>query len=100
MDQVKDRIAAYRAENGVDLPVKIPADVVTASASGLDSHISLRNAELQSFRVARDRGISEAVVRNLIQNHTDGPDLGFLGEPGVKVLELNLALYAGSNQVP
>lgn len=94
MDQVTERIAGYRAENSIALSVKIPADAVTTSASGLDPHISLRNAELQSARVAKDRGISEAAVRNLIQNHTDGPDLGFLGEPGVNVFELNLALDA------
>ena len=94
MDQVKERVAAYRAENNMDLSVKIPADAVTASASGLDPHISIRNAELQSARVASVRGISEAAVQNLIRSHTDGPDLGFLGEPGVNVLELNLALDA------
>jgi len=94
MDQVTERVAGYRAENSIALSVKIPSDAVTTSASGLDPHISLRNAELQSARVAKDRGISEAAVRNLIQNHTDGPDLGFLGEPGVNVFELNLALDA------
>jgi len=93
-DQVKDRVAAYRAENGIAPSAKIPADAVTASASGLDPHISLGNAGLQSARVARARGISEATVQGLIQNHTDGPDLGFLGEPGVNVLDLNLALDA------
>ena len=94
VDQVTARIAAYRAENGIAHSVKISADAVTASASGLDPHISIRNAELQSARVARARGISEAAVQSLIQNHIDGPDLGFLGEPGVNVLELNLALDA------
>ena len=94
VDQVKERVAAYRAENGIALSVKIPADAVTASASGLDPHISVRNAELQSARVATVRGISEAVVRSLTRSHTDGPDLGFLGEPGVNDLELNLALDA------
>ncbi len=94
VDQVTDRVAAYRAENGIALSVKIPPDAVTASASGLDPHISVRNAELQSARVATVRGISEAAVQNLIRSHTDGPDLGFLGEPGVNVFELNLALDA------
>jgi potassium-transporting ATPase KdpC subunit len=94
VDQVTERVIAYRAENGIAPFVKIPADAVTASASGLDPHISLGNAGLQSARIARARGISEATVQSLIQNHTDGPDLGFLGEPGVNVLELNLALDA------
>ena len=94
VDQVTERVAAYRAENGIALSVKLPADAVTASASGLDPHISVRNAELQSVRVATVRGISEAAVRSLIRSHTDGPDLGFLGEPGVNVFELNLALDA------
>jgi K+-transporting ATPase ATPase C chain len=94
VDQVMERVVAYRAENGIAPFVKIPADAVTASASGLDPHISLGNAGLQSARVARARGMSEANVQSLIQNHTDGPDLGFLGEPGVNVLELNLALDA------
>ena len=94
VDQVKERVAAYRAENSIALSVKIPADAVTTSASGLDPHISVRNAELQSARVANVRGISEAAVRSLIRSHTDGPDLGFLGEPGVNVFELNLALDA------
>lgn len=94
VDQVKERVAAYRAENSIALSVKIPADAVTASASGLDPHISVRNAELQSARVANVRGIPEAAVRSLIRSHTDGPDLGFLGEPGVNVFKLNLALDA------
>jgi len=94
VDQVTERVAAYRAENSIALSVKLPADAVTASASGLDPHISVRNAELQSVRVATVRGISEAAVRSLIHSHTDGPDLGFLGEPGVNVFELNLALDA------
>jgi potassium-transporting ATPase KdpC subunit len=94
VDQVKERVAAYRAENSLALSIKIPADAVTASASGLDPHISVRNAEFQSARVANVRGISEAAVKSLIRSHTDGPDLGFLGEPGVNVFELNLALDA------
>ena len=94
VDQVKERVAAYRAENSIALSVKIPADAVTSSASGLDPHISVINAELQSARVASVRGIAEAAVRSLIRSHTDGPDFGFLGEPGVNVFELNLALDA------
>ena len=70
----------------------IPADAVTASASGLDPHISPRNAELQAARVARARGVSEQQIQDLLAQHTQGRDLGFLGEPHVNVLELNLAL--------
>jgi len=89
-DAIKDRIDTYRKENGENEPV--PADAVTASGSGLDPHISLRNAELQTPRVARARGLSEEKVRELIQRHTDARDLGVFGDPGVNVLGLNLAL--------
>jgi potassium-transporting ATPase KdpC subunit len=91
-DAIKDRIGAYRKENSLNESEPVPADAVTASASGLDPHISARNAELQTARVARARGLSEEKVRELIQQHTDGRDLGVLGDPGVNVLTLNLAL--------
>lgn len=91
-DAIKDRIAAYRAENGLKETDPVPADAVTASGSGLDPHVSLRNAELQTARVAKARNLSDDKVRALIQQNTDGPGLGFLGEPGVSVLKLNLAL--------
>jgi K+-transporting ATPase ATPase C chain len=94
MDQVKERVSAYRTENSVPAGVPIPADAVTASASGLDPHISVKNAELQAARVARARGLPEDQVRKSIREFTDGPDLGFLGKPGVNVLKLNLALDA------
>jgi K+-transporting ATPase ATPase C chain len=91
-DAIKDRVAAYRKENGLSENDSLPADAVTASGSGLDPHISLRNAELQTPRVAKARGLPEEKVRELVQQNTDGRDLGVLGDPGVNVLELNLAL--------
>jgi K+-transporting ATPase ATPase C chain len=74
--------------------VPIPADAVTASASGLDPDISPRNAELQTARVAKARGVSVEQVQGLVSEHTGGRDFGVLGEPYVRVLELNLALDA------
>jgi len=91
-DAIKERIAAYRTENGLSENESIPADAVTASGSGLDPHISPRNAELQTARVAKARGLDEAKVREMIEQNTEGRDFGFLGEPGVNVLTLNLAL--------
>ena len=91
-DAIKERIEAYRKENGLKENEPVPADAVTASGSGLDPHISPRNAELQIPRVAKARGLSEELLREVIQQHTDGPDLGVLGDRGVNVLTLNLAL--------
>ena len=91
-DAIKDRVAAYRKENGLSETEPVPADAVTGSGSGLDPQISLRNAELQTPRVVKARGLSEEKVRKLVQQNTDGRNLGVLGEPGVNVLELNLAL--------
>jgi K+-transporting ATPase ATPase C chain len=93
-DQVRERVDNYRAVNGLSASAPVPADAVTASASGLDPHISLPNAELQAHRVARARKLGVDAVRKLVQDFTEGPDLGFLGEPGVNVLRLNLALDA------
>ena len=91
-DAIKDRVAAYRKENGLADTEAVPADAVTASGSGLDPHISLRNAELQVTRVAKARRLGEDKLRALIRQSTDSADLGLLGEPGVNVLQLNLAL--------
>jgi K+-transporting ATPase ATPase C chain len=91
-DAVKARIAAYRKENGLKDTDPIPADAVTASGSGLDPHISVPNAELQLARVAKARGLEPRKVRELIEQHTTKADLGFLGDSGVNVLVLNLAL--------
>jgi K+-transporting ATPase ATPase C chain len=91
-DAIKERIDAYRKENGLGENEPVPADAVTASGSGLDPHISLHNAQLQIARVAKARGLSEDKVRDLVQQNTDERDLGVLGDPGVNVLRLNLAL--------
>jgi len=93
-DAIVQRIADYRTQNNLATNAPVPADAVTASASGLDPHISLRNAELQTPRVAKARGLGEDKVRELIRANTDSADLGILGEPGVNVLALNLALAA------
>jgi len=95
-DAIKDRIATYRTENGLKDSDAVPADAVTASGSGLDPHISLRNAEMQIPRVAKARGLASDKVRALVRQFTDSADLGILGEPGVNVLQLNLALDAAS----
>jgi len=95
-DAIKDRIATYRKENSLSDTDPAPADAVTASGSGLDPHISPRNAELQLPRVAKARGLSEEKLRELIQQNTDARDLGIFGDPGVNVLTLNRALDSGS----
>jgi len=91
-DAVKERIEAYRKENGLKETDAVPADAVTASGSGLDPHISVRNAELQSPRVAKARSLPVEKALEMVRQNTDGANLGILGEPGVNVLKLNLAL--------
>jgi len=93
-DGVKDLADAYRKENGLPADAAVPADAVTRSGSGLDPHISRSNARLQLPHVAKARGLSNEVVQKLVDKNTDGTGLGFLGEPGVNVVLLNLALDA------
>ena len=92
LDAVAKRAADYRQLNGLAADAKVPADAVTASASGLDPDISLANARLQARRVATARNIPVGTVQKLIDEHTDARQLGVLGEKTVNVLDLNLAL--------
>ena len=89
---VEERVVAYRAENGLGADALVPVDAVTASGSGLDPQISVRNARLQAPRVAHERHLELAVVMQAIDDHTQDRPLAVLGDPGVNVLELNLAL--------
>jgi K+-transporting ATPase ATPase C chain len=91
IDRVKQDVAAAQHDNP-DKPV--PIDLVTTSASGLDPHITPASAEFQLARVAHERAISEDALRALVTRHSEGRQLGFLGEPRVNVLELNLELDA------
>ena len=91
---IRQRVREYRRENGLSAAQTVPVDAVTASGSGLDPDISVANARLQAARVARARRLSVAQVLSLVSRHTSGRSLGFLGDPGVNVLELNLALDA------
>jgi K+-transporting ATPase ATPase C chain len=89
IDRVKSDVERLRAENPGE---SVPIDLVTASGSGLDPHISPAATEFQIPRVARERGVGEDEVRKIVTAHTNGRQFGFLGEPTVNVLELNLEL--------
>lgn len=93
---VDERIKAYRDENGLAAEVSVPVDAVTASASGLDPHISVANARLQAPRVAKVRGLEVGKVLQILDQNTSAPQFGVLGDPRVNVLELNLALDAAA----
>ena len=92
VDTVRERVVAYRAENGLTVDAVVPGDAVTASASGLDPHISVENARLQGGRVAAARGLTIDAVLSKIEKHTEGRTLWLLGRPRVNVLMLNLDL--------
>jgi K+-transporting ATPase ATPase C chain len=92
LDDVSKAVAAYREENHLSASTPVPVDAVTSSGSGVDPDISVANARLQAPRVASARGLPVSKVDALIDQHTTGRSLGFLGDPGVNVLELNLAL--------
>jgi len=91
-DAVKQRVADYRKANNLPDTQSVPADAVEASGSGLDPHISINNALLQLPRVAKARNMSEDDLKKLVELYTDGRDFGILGEPGVNIIKLNLAL--------
>ena len=96
-DSVKAAVAAYRAANGLAADAPVPADAVTSSASGLDPHISVANAASPGARVAKARNLPIEKVLGLVAASTDGRNLGVLGEAGVNVLRLNMAL---DNEAP
>ncbi len=90
-DRISDDVKKFRAENP-SYTGPVPADLLTASGSGLDPHISPASADVQVARVAAARGMSAETVRQLVDAHTEGRQYGLFGEPRVNVLELNLAL--------
>jgi K+-transporting ATPase ATPase C chain len=92
IDRVKASVGKVRSDNPASGSEALPADLVTTSASGLDPHISPASAMLQARRVAEARGANIAAVEQLVAQHTEGRDLGFLGEQRVNVLLLNIAL--------
>jgi K+-transporting ATPase ATPase C chain len=96
---VRERLDAVTKQEGVEAR-RVPSEMVTASGGGLDPHIPPGAANLQAARVARARGVPVERIRELIQRHTEGPDLGFLGRDRVNVLELNMALDQSLGKVP
>jgi potassium-transporting ATPase KdpC subunit len=92
IESIRKLAEDYRRSNGLPQDATVPIDAVTSSGSGLDPHISPQNAALQAPRVAHARGLSEDVIRRLLAENTQGPQLGFMGDPRVSVLDLNLAL--------
>jgi len=92
LDGVKHRVEDYRKQNSLPETTPVPADAVTASASGLDPHISIENAKIQAPRVANARNLPLETVLTAVKKYTDGPDWGIFGVAGVNVLKLNLAL--------
>lgn len=92
LDQIEQRAEDYRRRNRLAAGTPVPIDAVTASGSGLDPHISPRNARLQAERVSDARGMHVADVLDLVEEHTEGRTAGFLGEPRVNVVALNVAL--------
>ena len=96
-DTIKDRVDAFRSENGLQAQQPVPADAVTASGSGLDPHISPESARAQVARVAATRGLPPALVAAQVERAVERPQLGFLGNARVNVLRLNLALDAANS---
>jgi K+-transporting ATPase ATPase C chain len=92
LDDVRRRVVEIRNENGLPANTPIPADLVLASASGLDPHISVASTMLQVRRIAKERGVPESEVEEMARRHIEYPLLGIWGEPRVNVLKLNLAL--------
>lgn len=95
MEGIGQRVSEYRTRNGLSPDTRVPVDAVTTSGSGLDPHISMGNALLQTSRVARARGLSEETVQKNITAHLEGRTLGIFGEPRVNVLLLNLDMDEG-----
>ncbi|MDN5870171.1 MAG: potassium-transporting ATPase subunit KdpC [Nitrococcus sp.] len=98
IEKVAERVQAYRATNGLPEDARVPVDAVTASASGLDPHISIANARLQAARVAKARDLPQERVLGLIAEHSTPRQLLLLGQPRVNVLKINLALDALQRQ--